>query len=75
MGVFGAAQSMGFAIGAAFGAVALDGLRAVTGLLAQSYSTIFFLEGALFLSAALLAWRALSAAERPLPLAINVPGE
>ena len=75
MGIFGAAQSMGFAIGAAFGAAALDTLRASTGLLAQSYSTVFFFEGTLFLIAALLAWRALVEAERPVPLAINIPGE
>lgn len=74
MGIFGAAQSLGFAIGAAFGALALDGLRATTGLLAESYSAIFFIEGALFLCAALLAWRALTATERPIPYAINAPG-
>ncbi len=75
MGVFGAAQSMGFAIGAAFGAFALDALRATTGMLAQSYSTVFFFEGALFLVAALIAWRALATNERPMPLALNIPGE
>lgn len=75
MGVFGAAQSMGFAIGAAFGAAALDALRAATGMLVESYSAVFFFEALVFLSAAALAWRALAANERPLPLAINVPGE
>ncbi|MEM9063614.1 MAG: BCD family MFS transporter [Pseudomonadota bacterium] len=75
MGIFGAAQSMGFAIGAAFGAAALDTLRAATGLLAESYSAVFFFEGTLFLVAALLAWRALVEAERPIPLAVNIPGE
>ncbi|MEM1162629.1 MAG: BCD family MFS transporter, partial [Pseudomonadota bacterium] len=56
MGIFGAAQSMGFALGAAFGAFALDVLRALTGLLAQSYATVFAFEGVLFLLAAVLAW-------------------
>lgn len=60
MGVFGAAQSMGFAIGAGFGAVALDVLRVVTGQLASSYATVFVFEGALFLAAAVLAWRAIA---------------
>ncbi|MEM9140718.1 MAG: BCD family MFS transporter [Pseudomonadota bacterium] len=74
MGVFGAAQSMGFAIGAAFGAAALDALRAATGLLAQSYATVFVFEGALFLAAAALAWRATAETET-IPLATTVPGE
>lgn len=76
MGVFGAAQSMGFAIGAGFGALALDALRAVTGQLAQSYSTVFVLEGALFLVAAMLAWRAIAVnlPERA-NSAIAIPGE
>ncbi|MEM9139861.1 MAG: BCD family MFS transporter [Pseudomonadota bacterium] len=74
MGVFGAAQSMGFAIGAAFGAAALDALRAATGLLAHSYATVFVFEGALFLAAAALAWRATAETE-PIPLATTVPGE
>lgn len=76
MGIFGAAQSMGFAIGATFGAAALDTLRALTGQLAESYATVFFIEGALFLVAAYLAWMALStAAARQMPSAIHIPGE
>ena len=76
MGVFGAAQSMGFAIGAGFGAAALDTLRSATGLLAQSYSAVFLLEGTLFLAAAFLAWRAIGAAQpRPVGFMANVPGE
>ncbi|MEM7212234.1 MAG: PucC family protein, partial [Pseudomonadota bacterium] len=76
MGVFGAAQSLGFALGAGLGAVALDALRAITGLLAQSYAIVFVLEGALFLAAAMLAWRAISASmpERS-SSAIAIPGE
>ncbi len=77
MGIFGAAQSMGFAIGAAFGAAALDALRAITGELAQSYATVFMFEGGLFLADAILAWGALSTAARPSEInyAINIPGE
>ncbi|MEM8842247.1 MAG: BCD family MFS transporter [Pseudomonadota bacterium] len=76
MGVFGAAQSMGFAIGAALGAVSLDALRAATGLLAQSYAWVFLFEGALFLAASALAWLAASAAgPRRIDLMVNVPGE
>ena len=76
MGVFGAAQSLGFALGAGFGAIALDTLRAISGLLAQSYAIVFIFEGALFLAAAVLAWRAIAVS---LPArssaAIAVPGE
>ncbi|MEM7507852.1 MAG: BCD family MFS transporter [Pseudomonadota bacterium] len=57
MGVFGAAQSMGFALGAAFGAAALDALRAILALLAEAYAAVFMFEGSLFLIAAVLAWR------------------
>ncbi|MEM7055987.1 MAG: BCD family MFS transporter [Pseudomonadota bacterium] len=76
MGVFGAAQSLGFALGAGFGALALDGMRAITGLLAQSYAVVFVFEGALFQVAAVLAWRAIavSVPRRDVP-AVMVPGE
>ncbi|MEL6977506.1 MAG: BCD family MFS transporter [Pseudomonadota bacterium] len=60
MGVFGAAQSIGFALGASFGAAALDLLRASTGALAEAYATVFIFEGALFLASAALAARVLS---------------
>ena len=76
MGVFGAAQSMGFALGAGFGALALDVLRAATGLLAQSYAIVFVFEGALFLAAAILAWRAIAISQPELRSpAIAIPGE
>ena len=76
MGVFGAAQSMGFALGAGFGAIALDALRAATGLLAEAYATVFVFEGCLFLAAAVLAGRAI-AISQPAPggRAIAIPGE
>lgn len=75
MGVFGAAQSVGFALGASFGAAALDILRATVGDLAISYSTVFVLEGGLFLVAAALA-RMAAAATAPAPAAsAPVPAE
>ena len=76
MGIFGAAQSLGFALGAGFGALALDALRAMTGELATSYGTVFAFEGSLFLIAAILAWRALAtSSQQPLPNAAIIPGE
>ncbi|MEM9726572.1 MAG: BCD family MFS transporter [Pseudomonadota bacterium] len=87
MGVFGAAQSIGFALGASFGAAALDALRATLGVLAPAYATVFIFEGALFLVAARLAWGALSPAldasvqvspstrREPTPGAAMIPGE
>lgn len=63
MGVFGAAQSLGFALGAGLGALALDLLRTVTPHVADAYAAVFAFEGALFLVSAMLATR--FAAERP----------
>jgi len=75
MGVFGAAQSMGFAIGASLGAAALDALRAVLSGPAPAYATIFVLEGALFLVAARLALRAVPGPAAPEARPITIPGE
>ena len=61
MGVFGAAQSLGFALGATFGATALDVLRATFGVLAEAYTTVFLIEGCLFLIAAAIAARTIEA--------------
>ena len=73
MGVFGAAQSIGFALGASLGAASLDLLRAVLGRLAEAYATVFAAEGVMFLVAAALAARAVGT--RPAPAALAVPGE
>ena len=75
MGIFGAAQSMGFAIGASFGAAALDAIRAAFGVLNEAYSAVFAFEGLMFLAAAILAWRALAAARAPAPAAVQYAGE
>lgn len=72
MGVFGAAQSLGFALGASLGAAALDALRATTGLLAESYVTVFLMEGGLFLVAALMALRL---GRAPVPSGLQIAGE
>lgn len=58
MGIFGAAQSVGFALGASFGATALDILRGTLGLLQEAYATVFIIEGFMFLVAAAIALRA-----------------
>jgi BCD family chlorophyll transporter-like MFS transporter len=66
MGVFGAAQSIGFALGASAGAASLDLLRATLGVLGEAYALVFLAEGLMFLAAALLASRLrLSVAPRP----------
>jgi MFS transporter, BCD family, chlorophyll transporter len=73
MGVFGAAQSTGLALGASCGAAMLDLLRWATGLLAEAYAAVFVLEGVLFLVAAALAVRAIPV--RAMPSALPVPGQ
>jgi len=60
MGVFGAAQAIGFAIGAATGAAALDALRTIFVEVKDAYGTVFAIEGTLFLISAILAWRAMA---------------
>lgn len=76
MGIFGAAQSIGFALGASAGAAALDALRGLLGLLAEAYATVFVIEGGMFLVAALLGLRAIGARPAPpTPAALAIPGE
>lgn len=75
MGVFGAAQSLGFALGASLGAAALDALRALTGLTAESYVAVFLGEGALFLIAALMALRLARGPAAPGRAPLAIPGE
>ncbi|MEM6944834.1 MAG: MFS transporter, partial [Pseudomonadota bacterium] len=74
MGVFGAAQSLGFAAGGFAGTAAVDAMRLSTDRLEIAYGTVFVAEGFVFLVAALLAARAVGAvAAAPPPHA--VPGE
>ena len=55
MGVWGASQAVAFGLGGLTGAVLVDQLRAVTGDLASSFQTVFLIEAALFVAAALVA--------------------
>lgn len=57
MGVFGAAQAIGFGLGAFGGTVAADLMRALLTSDARAYGAVFALEGLIFLIAAGLALR------------------
>jgi BCD family chlorophyll transporter-like MFS transporter len=57
MGLWGAAQAIGFALGGLFGAAASDLARAVFGAPAAAYTSVFLLEAALFVVSAWLASR------------------
>ncbi|MEM0923950.1 MAG: BCD family MFS transporter [Pseudomonadota bacterium] len=61
MGVFGAAQSIGFALGGFAGTAAVDAMRLLTERLTLAYGTVFIAEGIVFLVAALMAARAAGA--------------
>ncbi|WP_415641519.1 BCD family MFS transporter [Sphingomonas antarctica] len=67
MGVWGAAQAIGFGAGGLIGAVGLDAGRAIIGSTPKAFTIVFAIEAALFLAAAILAISAASrAAPRPL---------
>ncbi len=70
MGLWGAAQAIAFALGGFLGTVAVDALRHLSGSAVAAYATVFAVEGALFLVAAVLATRV----ARPAPAATSVPG-
>lgn len=57
MGVWGAAQAMGFAAGGFFGAVGVDLGRALMGADAPAFGLVFVLEAGLFVASALIASR------------------
>lgn len=57
MGVFGAAQAIGFGVGSLAGTVLSDVMRALTGSDALGYGAVFAAEGLIFLVAAALALR------------------
>jgi BCD family chlorophyll transporter-like MFS transporter len=67
MGLWGAAQAIGFALGGLFGAAASDLARALLGRPSLAYASVFLLEAAMFVAAAALAVRvaAPAAARRP----------
>lgn len=57
MGVFGAAQAVGFGVGGVLGAAGVDLLRSGAGEDAAAFSIVFGVEAGLFLAAAVMAWR------------------
>lgn len=57
MGVWGAAQALGFAAGGFFGAVGVDLGRGLMGADAPAFGLVFVLEAGLFLASALIASR------------------
>ena len=69
MGLWGAAQAIGFAVGGLFGAAASDAARWLIGHQGSAYAAVFLLEAFMFVAAALLAARlaapALRAAATP----------
>lgn len=71
MGLWGAAQAIGFAVGGLFGAAASDVARWWIGDQGSAYAAVFFLEAGMFIAAALLAARlaapALRATGSPTP--------
>ena len=57
MGLWGAAQAIAFGLGGLVGTMGIDITRAITGSVAFSYTTVFTLEGIVFLISAILAAR------------------
>ena len=57
MGLWGAAQAIGFAVGGLFGAAASDVARWLIGHQGSAYAAVFLLEAGMFVAAALLASR------------------
>jgi len=57
MGLWGAAQAIGFALGGLFGAAASDLARWLLGAPAPAYASVFLLEALMFVAAAALAAR------------------
>ena len=57
MGLWGAAQAIGFAVGGLFGAAASDVARWLIGHQGSAYAAVFLLEAGMFVAAALLATR------------------
>jgi BCD family chlorophyll transporter-like MFS transporter len=55
MGLWGAAQAIGFAAGGLFGAAASDVARWLIGSPGAAYASVFFIEAGLFIAAAMLA--------------------
>jgi BCD family chlorophyll transporter-like MFS transporter len=65
MGVWGAAQALGFAAGGFFGAIGVDLGRGLMGADAPAFGLVFALEAGLFLASAIIASRIGAPAARP----------
>jgi BCD family chlorophyll transporter-like MFS transporter len=57
VGLWGAAQAVGFALGGLLGTVGVDGMRTLVDVPAAAYATVFAIEALLFLVSAILALR------------------
>ncbi|HRD95427.1 MAG TPA: BCD family MFS transporter [Rubrivivax sp.] len=74
MGLWGAAQAVGFALGGLFGAAASDLARQLLGAPAAAYASVFLLEALMFLAAAALAKRIAAVKPTKPVLEESVPG-
>lgn len=78
MGLWGAAQAIGFALGGLFGAAASDLARWLLGAPAPAYASVFLLEALMFVAAAVLAARiagvARNAPQAEPPVSGELPG-
>ena len=72
MGLWGAAQAVAAGFGGLLGAILADLLRLVLAGDAEAFGTVFLLEAALFVAAAMMAARIMTA---PTPATVAIPGE
>jgi BCD family chlorophyll transporter-like MFS transporter len=75
MGLWGAAQAIGFALGGLFGAAASDLARWLLGAPAPAYASVFLIEALMFVAAAVLAARIAGVVPKARPVEEPVPGE
>jgi BCD family chlorophyll transporter-like MFS transporter len=75
MGLWGAAQAIGFALGGLFGAAASDLARWLLGAPAAAYASVFLLEALLFVGAAALAARIAGVTREVIPVEEPLPVE
>lgn len=73
MGLWGAAQAIGFALGGLFGAAASDVARWLLGSPQSAYAAVFALEAGMFVVSAVLAWH-IGATVRATPRLRPSPG-
>lgn len=74
MGLWGAAQAIGFALGGLFGAAASDLARWLLGAPAPAYASVFLIEALMFVAAAVLAARIAGVAPKARPVEEPLPG-